>query len=388
MRNFDFVIPTKVLFGKDTIGRIGREISECGSKKIMLLYGKGSIFKNGVYDTVVASLKEANVEYIEMSGVKANPILSKVEEGIELCGKENIDGILAVGGGSVIDTAKAIGAGAKLTCPVWDAFEGKVRPKESLPIFTVLTISATGSEMNHLAVITNEEGKKKWSFSTGYQSFPKVTVIDPTVQASLPKNQTINGAVDVISHVLELYFDGTKDTDVMDEYSEGIIRTVMKHVKILLEDPSDYESRAQLAWCATLGLNGSNSVGRRGGDWASHNLEHSLSAYYDVAHGAGLAVMSPAWMKYVHGEDVEKFARFAERVFNITEGTNEEKALAGIEALKSFYKTIGAPVTLRELGIPKEALETLAENAAIRGAYGKLKKLTKEDSLAIYELAY
>lgn len=387
MNNFEFYNPTKILFGKGTIEKIGNEIKAAGFKKVLLHYGKASIFKNGVYDTVTKSLKENNINFIECGGVKPNPVLSKVYEAIEICKKENVDAILAVGGGSVIDSAKAIGAGAVYNGNIWDAFEGKTRLKNSLPIFTVLTISATGSEMNGYAVVTNEDEKKKWAFTAGVSSFPKVSVIDPSIQATLPKEQTTHGAVDAMSHIFELYFDGSTNTDIMDEYSEGLLRTIIKHTKILLKDPQNYESRAQLVWAATLALNGTNSTGRNWGDWATHSMEHSISAYHDIAHGAGLAIMFPAWMKYVYKIMPEKFARLAEKVFEIKEGSVEEKAAAGIEAVKKFYKEIGEPVSLKDINLSGNDIPTLTSNASLQAPLGRLKKLEQHDIENIFKIA-
>lgn len=387
MRNFVFQNPTKVIFGSDTIGKIGSEIKKTGIKKVLVLYGKGSIFKNGVYDSAIASLKENDITYAEMGGVKANPILSLVYEGIEKIKNEQAEGILALGGGSVIDSAKAMAVGAVFEGDIWKVFEGKGRVRAALPIFTVLTISATGSEMNSSAVITKEEEHKKWAFGSLF-TFPRVSIIDPSVQFTLPKEQTINGAVDTMSHVFELYFEGTPHTDIVDEFSEGILRTTMKHVQILLCEPENYDSRAELAWSSTLALNGSNSTGRTAGDWASHGIEHAVSAFFDISHGAGLAIIFPAWMKYTYREDVGKFVRLAEKVFHITEGTEEERAVRGIDALKDFYRNIGAPVTLKELDIPYEDLEKIADNASLLAPLGQLKKLYKEDILEILKLAY
>lgn len=357
------------------------------AKKVLLHFGKSSIFKNGIYDLVVKSLKENNIEFVECGGVKANPVLSKVNEAIKICKNENLDGIIAVGGGSVIDSAKAIAAGSKIEGNIWDAFEGNMRLKESLPIFTVLTLSATGSEMNPYAVITKEDENKKWAFSAGLSSYPKVSIIDPTAQLSLPLNQIVNGAVDAMSHLFELYFDGSDECEVMDEYIEGLIRSVMKNVKKLILNPEDYNSRAELAWAATLALNGTTGTGRNGGDWATHMIEHSLSALYDIAHGAGLAIMFPAWMKYVYKERTDRFSRFAEKIFNINEGNEEEKSLVGINKLQEFYDEIGAPTSLNEINIPKSDISKLTENASMTAPLGKLKKLNTEDIQKIYELA-
>ncbi len=387
MKNFVYQNPTKIIFGEGTINQIGKEIKESGINKVLMIYGGGSILKNGVYDQIIESLNQYEIDYVEISGVQPNPVLSKVQEAINKAKEENVEGLLAVGGGSVYDSAKAIGLGCKYEGNVWDFYERKEKPKASIPIFGVLTISATGSEMNAGSVITNEAENKKWSVGTPL-NFPKVSVIDPSVQSSLPANQTANTAIDTMAHVFELYFDGTQNVDVLMEYSEGIIRTTMKHVKILLEDPKNYQSRAQLAWCATLGLNGSNGVGRSGGDWSSHNIEHSLSALYGVSHGSGLAIVFPAWMKYVYKENIDMFERFAEQIFNITEGSKQEKALKGIEELKSFFSGINAPVTLKEIGIKYEDLGKIADNAAMLAPIGTLKKLEREDILEILKIAY
>jgi alcohol dehydrogenase YqhD (iron-dependent ADH family) len=384
MRDFVFQNPTKILFGKGKIAKLGEEVKRYASK-VLLVYGRGSIKKNGVYDEVVTSLKNAGVDFVELPGVKPNPVLSKVKEGIEISRKENVEAIVAVGGGSTIDTSKTIAAGFYYDGDIWDAFVGKYKVEKSLPIFVVLTISATGSEMNGGAVITNEETKQKFSFWTN-TSYPKVSILDPSVQFSLPPIQTLNGAADAISHVLELYFDGTPNTLILDEISEGIIRTIISSTEILIGSPRDYDARANLVWSATLALNGINGTGRNGGDWSSHAIEHSLSALYDIAHGSGLAVVFPAWMKYVYKEDVPKFARFARKVFNVSTPDDEEAALEGIEELKEWYRSIGLPVTLKEANIPQDEIEEIVKNASMRTPFGKLKRLYPDDVREILKL--
>lgn len=385
MKNFDFHNPTRLVFGKDTIKDMGACIKSYGDKKVLLLYGKGSIFKNGVYDTVVSSLKENHIEYVEMSGVRPNPVLSKVIETVEFMKKEKVDAILAVGGGSVLDTAKISAASYYYDGNPWDFYEGKVRPEKALPIYGVLTLSATGSEMNSGGVITNEEEKKKWGWGSKY-TYPRLSIVDPSVQKSLPVNQTVNGVVDTLSHVFEAYFGGTKNTLMQDEFSEGIIRTVIHSARILVKDPADYDARAELAWAATLALNGLNGLGRDG-DWASHGIEHSISAYYDIAHGEGLAIVFPAWMTYVYKEDVDKFARMGEKVFNVSGATKDAKAINAIKALKDFLREIGAPVSLGELNIGDENLRAMAKNSMLRGPLGSLKKLHEDDVYEILKLA-
>lgn len=388
MQNFEYQNPTKIVFGKGTISKIGAEIKKQGIDKVLMLYGKSSIFKNGVYDQTAASLREAGVEFVELGGVKPNPVLSKVIEAVELCKRENVGGILAVGGGSVLDSAKAAGAGFYLGEDIWSIFDGRKIADKSLPVFTILTISATGSEMNSGGVITKEDENKKWPFRASTPSFPKVSIIDPEIQATLPREQTVNGAVDALSHIFEYYFDGAKESEIQDEIAEAMMRVIIKHVQILLEDPSNYDSRAQLAWCATLALNGSTAIGRNYGDWSSHMLEHSVSAFYDIAHGAGLAIVFPAWMKYVYKFNVSKFSRFAEKIFNIENGTDEEKAVKGIEALIKFYKSIGAPVTLSEAGVKENEIAKLTDNASLRVPLGRLKQLSRSDIEEIFKLAY
>ncbi len=380
MENFVFHNPTKVIFGKGTVKEIGVEIKNFGLKKVLFLYGRGSIKRNGVYDTVVESLKENGIDWVEVSGVKPNPVLSKVHEAIEVARKENVDGILAVGGGSVIDSAKTIAAGFYYDGDIWDAFIGKYKVERSLPIFVVLTLSATGSEMNGSAVITNEKTKQKYSF-WAWSSFPKVSIIDPTVQFSLPKEQTVYGGVDAIVHVLEYYFDGAKERMVMDRIMESIIKTIMESVEILIENPRDYTARANLAWSATLALNGLTSTGSRGGDWSSHVIEHSLSALYDIPHGAGLAIVTPAWMRYVMDEDREKFERFARVLFD------KDSAEEGIEAFKEWLRKVGAPVSLKDAGIPESDIDKIVENAAMRAPFGRLKRLDRDDIREILKLA-
>ncbi len=386
MLNFTLYNPTKLVFGESTIETIGEHLVKSGIRKVLIVYGKGSIMKNGVYDTVVESLENNNIDYIKLSGVKPNPVLSKVQEGIKLAKENEVDGVLAVGGGSVIDSSKAIAAGVCYEGNVWELFEGKGSVKKALPLFTILTLSATGSEMNSGGVVTNEDEGKKWSFGSPLL-YPKVSILDPSVQRSLPSKQTANGAIDAISHVFEVYYGGTESTDMLDELSEGIIRTVITHTRELLKDSNNYKSRSELAFAATLALNGLNGVGRKG-DWASHSIEHSLSVLNDIAHGSGLAIIMPAWMKYVYKEDVKKFAKFACHVFTINEGSDEEKALKGIEALRDFYKEIGAPITLKEVGVKREELDFIADNAAILAPLGTLKPLKRDDIYNILEIAF
>jgi len=385
MNDFVFHNPTKIIFGRGKIAELGAVVA-ASVKRVLLIYGRGSIKRNGVYEQVISSLQAANVEAVELAGVKPNPVLSKVHQGIELAREHRVEALVAVGGGSVIDTAKTIASGFYYQGDIWDAFIGQYAPERALPLYVVLTLSASGSEMNGGAVITNEKTAQKYPFWSVH-SHPRVSIIDPAVQFSLPPEQTVNGAVDALTHVLELYFDGSANTMVQDEIAEGIVRTIIRSTEILLERPDDYEARAQLAWSATLALCGLNHAGRSGGDWASHRLEHSLSALYDLAHGAGLAIVFPAWMRYVYREDRPKFARFARQVFGISEPDDEQAALKGIAALKDWLSWIGAPTSLREAGISPEDLERIVANATLQGPLGRLKRLEAIDLQEILKLA-
>ena len=386
MLNFSYCNPTKIIFGKDTIKDLGSNLRLLGIKNVLFLYGQGSIFKNNVYNEATKSLKENNINFVELSGVKPNPRLSKVKEGIKVIKENALQAIVAIGGGSVIDSAKAISAGSYYEGDVWELFEKKGTIKKALPIFTILTISATGSEMNSGGVITNEDEGKKWAFGSPLL-YPKVSIIDPSIQSSLPNIQTANGCADAISHVLELYLDGTKNTDILDEISLGIIKTLIKHTKILLNDNANYDSRCEFVWSATLALNGINGTGRVG-DWSSHQIEHSLSVLNDIAHGSGLSIVMPAWIEYLKEICLDKLVKLGENVFDIKNGTDIEKVDKTISALKDFYKEIGLPTSLRDANVKKEDISFIAENASMLCPLGSLKKLYKDDIYNILNLAY
>ncbi len=387
MNNFTYMNPTRIIFGRDTIKRLGQEVARDGIKQVLLVYGRGSIFTNGVYEQVTSSLRVAGISFEELSGVQPNPIISKVQKGIYLARGCQAQAVIAIGGGSVFDTAKAIAVGFYYRGDVWDFFSGQARPKQALPLFGVLTISGTGSEMNNMAVVTREEDMKKWPMVSSH-IYPRLSIIDPAVQESLPARDTAQGAVDIITHLLEVYFDGSQGVDLMREYAEGLIRTVMEQAVRLLEDPSDYEARAQLAWAATLALNGSTYPGSKGGDWATHIMEHSLSAFYQVAHGTGLAVLLPAWMRYVYKSDPGTFERFAQKIFGITTISGEERIKAGIDALQEFFISLGIPSHLHEIEVAEADLEAMAENALLKGPIGVLQKLNKSDVLEIFRQAW
>ncbi len=386
MENFVFQNTTKIVFGKGTENHVANEIKGLG-KNVLLHYGGGSIKKYGLYDRIVASLKEAGLNFVELGGVQPNPRLSLVYKGIELCRENKIDFILAVGGGSVIDSAKAIAIGVPYQGDVWDFYTGKAQVEEALPIGVVLTIAAAGSESSPGSVITKEEGELKRDCLSDLIR-PKFAILNPELTYTLPEEQTLYGAADIMAHLMERYFTRTKDVDFTDRLLEGALKTIIKNLPIVLKDPQNYGARAQIMWAGTVAHGDLLGTGRIG-DWASHNIEHELSGIYDVAHGAGLAVIFPAWMKYVYKENIARFAQFAVRVWDVEADFNnlEEVALEGIRRIENFFKSVGLPVTLGELGIPEDKLELMAEKCTERGPVGNFKKLFKEDVLKIYRLA-
>ena len=379
MINFTFYTPTRVLFGVGRIKEIGSEIKKSNVKKVLLVAGGGSIKKNGVYDTVIASLQEQGIDWVELWGVVPNPVLSKVMEGISLAKERGVDGVLAVGGGSVIDTAKAIASGIYLD-DVWASFLGKEKIKQALPLFVVLTISATGSECNGNFVITNEETKQKLG-NHSLLVYPKVSIIDPSVQRTLPWNQTANGACDALSHIMESYFSGGGNETTL-YVDEALTKAIINATDKLMLNEDDLEARANLAWAATLALNGVSAAQLKG-DWASHDIEHAISALHpQVAHGAGLAVVFPAWITYVWKENEPTFRRWARNVWDT------DDVLTAVERLKSTYKRWGLPISLRELNLEKSEIPAIAQNATQLGKLGTVKELTQEDVEKILEIAY
>lgn len=384
MENFEFQCPTKIIFGKGVEKKVGEEVVKC-SRKILFHYGSGSIKRIGLYDRVVQSLREAGVEFIELPGVKPNPRLSLVKKGIQVCRSEKIDFILAVGGGSVIDSAKAIAVGVPYGGDVWDFFTRKAEPKEALPVGVVLTIPGAGSEVSPSSVITNEEDLSKLSLTTELLR-PRFAFMNPEVTFTVPPYQTACGIADMMAHVMERYFTNVRNTDLTDGLCEATLKTVIKNAPIVLKEPDNYDARAEIMWASTIAHNDLLETGRIA-DWASHIIEHEISGLYDVPHGAGLAVIFPNWMKYVYRSRLEKFVQFAVKVWNIDpDFENPEKtALEGIERLRNFFKQIGLPTTLKELGIPADRLEYMASRCTKQGSskIGNLVKLSKEDVLNI-----
>ncbi|PGC29614.1 NADH-dependent alcohol dehydrogenase [Bacillus pseudomycoides] len=383
MQNFVFRNPTKLIFGQGQLEQLKTEIPQYG-KKVLLVYGGGSIKRNGVYDNVISILNEIDAEIFELTGVEPNPRLSTVNKGIQICKENDIEFILAVGGGSVIDCTKAIAAGSKYDGDVWDIVTKKAFANEALPFGTVLTLAATGSEMNAGSVITNWETNEKYGWGSPV-TFPQFSILDPAHTASVPRNQTIYGMVDIMSHVLEQYFHQGSNTELQDRYCESILKTVIETAPKLLNDLENYKHRETILYCGTMVLNGILAMGVRG-DWATHNIEHAVSAVYDIPHGGGLAILFPNWMKHVLDENVDRFKQFAVRVFHIeTEGkTDKEIAVEGIEALRSFWTSIEAPSRLADYEIGEEKIDVMAEKAMVYGEFGHFKKLNKKDVVEIY----
>ncbi|MCO7127925.1 iron-containing alcohol dehydrogenase [Sporolactobacillus shoreicorticis] len=384
MDNFIFHNPTKLIFGKGQLKKLRDELPKYGTR-VLLVYGGGSIKRSGLYDQVKAILNEIDVEVYELQGVEPNPRLSTVKKGIALCADKAIQFLLAVGGGSVIDCTKAIAVGAKFDGDPWQFITRKKQVEDALPFGTVLTLAATGSEMNPSSVITNWETHEKYGWSCAY-SYPAFSILDPTFTFSVPRNQTIYGMVDMMAHVFEHYFHPTEHTPLQDRLCESILQTVIEAAPKLVDDLENYDLRETILYCGTMALNGMVSMGFNG-DWASHNLEHAVSAVYDIPHGGGLAILFPNWMKHNLDVNVGRFKQMAERVFHVqSEGkTDREVACEGIESLRLFWSSIGAPSRLADYGIDDSKLNLLADRAMARGEFGQFKKLNREDVLAIYE---
>ena len=391
MNNFTFYSPTLFSFGRGEADNVGALVRRFGGSRVLLVCGGGSVRKNGAYDGVTASLAKAGLPFTELSGIQPNPRSGKVYEGIDLVRRDKLDFILAVGGGSVIDTAKAVGMGAPYQGDFWDFFTGKAPIERTLPVGTVLTISAAGSEGSDSCVITQEKGSLKWGCPKTDVIRPKFSVLDPSFTCSLPPYQTASGAVDMIAHICERYFTNTPDVALTDRLAEALIRTILDAAPKALQDPGDYAARADLMWAGMLAHNDSCGVGREQ-DWASHQIEHELSALYDCAHGAGLAVVMPAWMQYVSGHAPMRFAQFAARVFGLeTDYAHPEiTAARGIARLRDTFRAWGMPVTLEQLGVKPEDIPALiAHRREKPGAFpfGKFVSIGPEEMEAILRLA-
>lgn len=391
MENFTYYTPTKVVFGKDTEQQAGQLIREQNCSKVLIHYGSGSVVRSGLLDRIKASLDKASISYVELGGVVPNPRLSLVYEGIDLCKKENVDFILAVGGGSVIDSAKAIGYGVYNGGDVWDFYDFKRQAEGCLPIGTVLTIAAAGSEMSGSSVITKEEGQIKRGYSSNF-SRAKFAIMNPELTMTLPAYQTASGCVDILMHTMERYFNQSENMKLTDSISEALMRTVLKNAVILKDEPYNYNARAEIMWAGSLSHNGLTGCGTDGGDWATHKMEHEVGGLFDVAHGAGLSALWGSWARFVLDANPKRFAQFAVNVLSVTPlNSDTETALKGIEAMEEFYHNIDMPTSLTELGISpsSEQISIMAEKCDISTHHntGTVKHLSVDDMIAIYTSA-
>lgn len=359
MNNFTFKIPTDIRFGKEQISCLPEELAKYG-KRVLLVYGGGSIKKTGLYDTVINLLKE--FEVYELPGIEPNPKLSSVEEGAKICKEKGIDVILAVGGGSTIDASKHIACSACYDGLPWELMMDRSKITKALPIAVVLTICATGSEMNSGGVITNESTKEKLEINSPLL-YPRLSICDPTYLYTLPAKQTAAGAVDILSHVMEQYFQPNNEAYITDVMSEAVMRTVIKYAKVAIDNPTDYEARSNLMWSSTVALNHLLTVGK-GGGWSVHPIEHVVSAFYDITHGVGLAIITPKWMRYVLSDDtVDRFARYSNEVWGIFGNDKYEVALQGIEKTEEFFESLSMPSTLYDAGITDDRIKEMAAEA-------------------------
>lgn len=391
MENFQYYTPTKIIFGRGAEEQTGQLAAEQRCKKVLVHYGGGSVVRSGLLERIYRSLDAVGISYVSLGGVVPNPRLSLVYEGIRLARKEQVDFILAVGGGSVIDSAKAIGYGVANEGDVWDFYEKRRTAKACLPIGVVLTIAAAGSEMSDSSVITKEEGWLKRGYSSNYAR-ARFAVMNPELTMTLPKYQTASGCVDIMMHTMERYFNHSENMEMTDGISEHLLRTVMKNAKILMNEPDNYQARAEVMWAGSLSHNGLTGCGTGGGDWASHQLEHELGGMFDVAHGAGLAAVWGSWARYVMDAEPERFAKFAVNVMGVEpEAEKLKTAQKGIEAMEDFYRALDMPVCIGDMGIElaEEQMRELAEKCSHFGkrTIGCIKKLDQEDMYQIYKEA-
>ena len=386
MDNFTYAISTRVLFGRNKIDQLTEEIKKYADT-VLFIYGQGSIKQLGIYDAVTTMLQKSDIDFVELAGVQPNPRIQTVRTGIELCKDHEVDLVLAAGGGSTIDCAKTIAAGMFYDGDPWDLFlQGDSLIRDALPIGTILTAAGTGSEMNGNAVITNPETRQKFAIHHDLLR-PKFSILDPTYTFSVPPMHTAAGIVDIFSHILEQYFSPTKDSFVQDRLAESMLATCLKYGPIAFQKPMDYEARGQLMWTSSLALNGILSYGKTT-DWATHGIEHAISAAYDVTHGIGLAVLTPTWMQYVLSTQTQgRFLDYAHNVWGL-HGATDTITRQGITKTKEFFTSLGMPTSLHELGVQQQSLQEMATIATTFGPIGKFKKLTTSDVLTILKNAY
>lgn len=392
MKDFNYYAPTEVVFGESSEEKVAQLVKKYNGKKVLVHYGGQSAVKSGLLDKMCGLLSEGGVEYVTLGGVVPNPRLSKVYEGIDLCRKEGVDFILAVGGGSVIDSAKAIAYGVANEEDVWDFYLGKAKAKDCLPVACVLTIPAAGSEMSESSVITNEDGDVKLGYSNDI-SRPKFAIMNPVRTFTLPAYQTAAGVTDMLMHTMERYFTHDGDMTLTTEIAESLMRTLMDCVFAVLKNPEDYRNRAQIMWGGSIAHNGLTGCGVED-DWATHQLEHELSGMFDVTHGAGLAAVWPSWARYVYKEDVSRFVRFAVNVMGVPNDFTDPEGTAqkGIEAMERFYHAIGMPINIHELigrNITDEEIKEMARKCSrnYKSTQGRFKVLNAEDMENIYQMA-
>lgn len=364
MENFSFCNPTQIEFGRDKEKNIGKYINSYNIKKVLIVYGSKRVIEDGLLDVVINSLKENNIKFIAFGGVISNPILGTIQNAIKIAKDEQIDAVLSLGGGSVLDSSKAIAVGTLYDGDVWDFFLGKEQIKKALPIFDIITLAATGSEMNGYAVITNEKTKQKFSIWSPLV-YPKVSVINPELQKTISKEYLVYSATDIIAHTIEGYFTAKIQPKYMSRQVENIIKTVIETTEILIKNPDDYSARGEFAWAATNALNGTTTVGTAGFSFPNHLIEHSLSALYNVPHGAGLSVVIPAWAKWYYKQNEEQFIRFAREIFG------KNTALEGIEALESWFNKIGTPTRLNQFNLSKDNIVEIIENLSFQEEFSK-----------------
>lgn len=383
MNNFTYSIPTKIYFGKGQISHLS-ELAESGSS-VLLVYGGGSIKKSGIYDTAMKILKDAGLSVFELSGVEPNPRIESVRKGVEICRENNVDMVLCIGGGSVIDCGKVVAAGV---CSEEDPWELVLHPRKiqgALPIYSVLTLSATGSEMDKFAVISDLEKNEKWGTGSDYIK-PKMSILDPEYTYSVSPKQTAAGTADIISHIFENYFTNVKAADVQARFAEGLLKNCFKYGPAALKEPDNYDARANLMWTSSMAINGLISDGAEVA-WSVHPMEHELSAFYDITHGEGLAILTPHWMEFALNEQTAyKFAEYGRNVWGIVSGDDMKIAKEAIQCTKDFFRDMGLPQTLSEVGIDRTYFDIMAEKAAA-GSRGAFVELKKEDILCIFENA-
>ncbi len=387
MQNFQYYAPTQVVFGIDTVDQVGSLVSKQNCKKVLIHYGGGSAKRSGLLDRVAKSLDETGIDYIMLGGVVPNPRLSLVRDGIAMCKREGVDFILAVGGGSVIDSSKAIGYGIANDEDVWEFYARRAVPQACAPVGAVLTIAAAGSEMSNSSVITNEDGWLKRGLSSELCRC-KFAVMDPTLTYTLPAYQTASGAADIMMHTMERYFTPVETLPLTDALAEGLLRSVMADVKTALADPQDYDSHAGLMWASSLSHNGLTGCGTDGGDWACHQLEHELSGKYDIAHGAGLCAVWSSWARTVMPANPARFAKFAVNIMQVTPGADDtETANRGIDAMEAFFQSIGMPTRINQMGIAltEDDMRELAHKCSFMNTR-KIGKFVQLDREAIYEI--